>query len=160
MTKVNTTKTSFQTWLELLKEDVEKHGVDPVCQIQHQNGTKTCLLNSCGKANKQLADDWVKDLQAGNTPGWMAGALCPQDLTNLAMSGSHFKCSLKNEVLKKVNNDLKANATGPQVLVAVVGICQLLSASAVCKLECNLQALHLANEPGQNVDACLQSEND
>jgi len=75
---------------------------------------------------------------------------------NLAMLGSHLECSLKNEMLKKVNNDLKANAAGPQVLVAIVGICQLLSASAVHKLECNLQALHLANEPGQNVDAFSQ----
>jgi hypothetical protein len=69
------------------------------------------------------------------------------------MSATMIRHSLDIDMLKKLENDVPAHASGPEVFAAVVNIHQALSSSAVRVLVMRLQGLKIAKEPAENVES-------
>ena len=145
----DTKAVSFKTWIDRIRDEVEQRGMDSVFRIQGPDG-EIYILQTFGKATRKTVDDWVAML---TITGVGEAPICTFDKDNLQMSGTMIRHSLDIDMLKKLENDVPAQATGPEVFAAVVNIHQALSSSAVRVLVTQLQALKLAKEPAENVES-------
>ena len=146
---------SFKTWIDRIRSEAEDRGMDTVFRMQDvTTGHETYILDSFGRANTTQVAAWVEMIQTGGGAlnAQLTAAPCPYDLNNLVMSAKMIRNSLDIDMLKKVEDDIHATASGPQVFAAVVNIHQALSSSAVRVLIGELQELSLAKEPGENVE--------
>ena len=145
----DTKAVSFKTWIDRIRDEIEQRGMDSVFRIQGQD-SEIYILETFGKATRSTVEDWVKQLSEIGVQG---KPVCMFDKDNLQMSGTMIRHSLDIDMLKKVENDVPAQATGPEVFAAVVNIHQALSSSAVRVLVAQLQALKLGKEPAENVES-------
>jgi hypothetical protein len=136
-------------WIEVVQVELKERGMDSVFRVLDAQGAETYLLAQYRSAEVPVVKTWVQSLQAG-TVG--TGGVCAYDLANLKMSGKFLRQSLDVDMLKKLQGDVKPDATGPEVFAAAVNIHQRLSSCGVRTLMKKLQALKLAKEPGENVE--------
>ena len=139
--KGETGMVTMQIWINQIKQVLEDRGMDSVFRMV-DGTTELYLLSEFGRADKNKVSAWV---------AWVKTNGDAYDLENLQMSGKMLKASLKIDMLKKVDQETSANATGPEVYAAVVNLHQSLGSSAVRQLTEQLQQLKLVKEPAENV---------
>ena len=156
LTSTDTTAVSFKTWIDQIRDEIEQRGMDTVFRIV-EGDAETYILDTFGKASRDIVAKWVTTLSETGVGG---KPVCTFDKENLRMSGTMIRHSLDIDMLKKLESDVPAQATGPEVFAAVVNIHQALSSSAVRVLVAKLQALKLSKEPAENVESFADKVSD
>ena len=151
---------SFKTWVNLIKQEMELRGMDPVFRVQDATGAEIYLLEEFKIAKvPATVKKWVEDLLAGRIGN--RAAPCPHDKRNLAMSGVMIQNSLTTDMLRKMHHEGALPGTsGPEMLAAIVRCHQALSAGAVREMSATLRAMKLAKEPAENVDTFVDKVSD
>ena len=152
----DTKAVSFKTWIDRIRDEIEQRGMDSVFRIE-EDGVETYNLDTFGKASRDTVARWIVTL---SETGVGEKDVCFYDVENLRMSGTMIRHSLDIDMLKKLESDVPAQATGPEVFAAVVNIHQALSSSAVRVLVAQLQALKLTKEPAENVESFADKVSD
>ena len=134
---------SFKTWLDRVRHEIEQRGMDSVFRVIDA-GSERYLLEEFGQAEKTKVQRWVENLNTVIGDEY--------DKLNLKMSARMIRESLDTDMLKKLESDTSASASGPEVFAAVVNIHQQLSSSAVRVLVTTLQSMKLTKEPAENVE--------
>jgi hypothetical protein len=78
--------------------------------------------------------------------------LAAYDLQNLRMSGVAIRASLSNSMLQRIKAKVALDASGPEVLAAVIAVHQVLDSSGCRILVDELRKLRLREFPAENVD--------
>ena len=139
--KGETSLVTMQAWINQIKQIIEDRGMDSVFRMVN-GAAEQYLLAEFGRADKGKVADWLTFIRANGDD---------YDIENLQMSGKMLKASLELDMLKKVERETPANASGPEVYAAVVNLHQSLGSSAVRQLTEQLQQLKLSKEPAENV---------
>ncbi|WP_317204331.1 hypothetical protein, partial [Janthinobacterium sp.] len=144
---------SFKTWIDRVRHEIEQRGMDPVFRlIDAITGAEHYLLDEFGRAEKTIVQPWVERLNEDIGDEY--------DKLNLKMSARMLRESLDVDMLKKLESDTSASATGPEVFAAIVNIHQQLSASAVRVLVMQLKAMRLTKESTENVETFADKVSD
>jgi hypothetical protein len=142
---------TLTSWIESIKEEIELKGLDAVFRIN--TVPPTYLLENWGRTAQGLVPAWILTLRHGvGVAAADAPDPCEYDLNNLRMSGQKVKNSITLDMWKRVEKDLPARPTGPEIFAAVVRSHQATSTAAVRTLVMDLLKLELKQEPGQDVE--------
>jgi hypothetical protein len=110
-----------------VRDEIKQRGMDTVFRIQGTYG-EIYILETFGKATRATVKTLVTRL---TVTGVGEAPVCKFDKDNLQMSATMIWHSLDIDMLKKLENDVPAQAGGPEVFAAVVNIHQALLSSAV-----------------------------
>jgi hypothetical protein len=134
---------------------MEECGMDSVFRIvKTLNPTEEVyFLQDWGAADKSDIEDWVRLLKKGlSKEGKDDGTPCDYDLNNLQWSSQAILSSLDLQLWSEIEKEVSFDATGPEVLIAVIERKQQVNSSSIRHLVDKLKGLHIAKEPGQDVE--------
>jgi hypothetical protein len=129
-------------WLAQLKVFMEKTGQDGVFYFTVKE-TEVNLLKNYGSITPSQVSAGVKAIREQN---------CPYDAQNLRMSAVAIRASLTNSMLQRIKAKVSLEASGPEVLAAVIAVHQVLDSSGCRILVDELRKMRLREFPAENVD--------
>jgi hypothetical protein len=129
-------------WIGQIKLFMEKTGQDGVFHFVVK-GVEVNLLKDYGSITPAQV---LEGVNAIKTQG------CPYDLQNLRMSAVAIRASLTNSMLQRIKAKVSLEASGPEVLAAVIAVHQVLDSSGCRILIDELRRMRLREFPAENVD--------
>jgi hypothetical protein len=129
-------------WIGQLQMFMENTGQDGVFHFM-VNTTEVNLLKNYGSITPEQVTNGVRAIKT---------TACPYDLQNLRTSAVAIRASLTNSMLQRIKARVELNASGPEVLAAVIAIHQVLDSSGCRVLVDELRVMRLNNFPAENVD--------
>ncbi len=121
--------------------------------MEHSDSTEECyLLTEWASANMESTDEWVEKLRTGvpDSTGNKA-AVCEYTLQNLQMSRKAVLNSLEIDLWQEIEREVPFDATGPQVLTAVLEVKLQVTSSIVRSLVDELWKQKLTKTPAEDV---------
>jgi hypothetical protein len=129
-------------WVDQLRLFMEDTGQDGVFHLQH-NGKEINLLEDFGSMDPTEVAEAVTAIKSET---------CPYDINNLKTSGVAIRASLSTSMLHRIKAMVALNASGPEVLAAVIAAHQVLDSSGCRVLVNELTKLRLSEYPAENMD--------
>jgi hypothetical protein len=121
---------------------MEDTGQDGVFHLEH-DGKEINLLEDFGAMDPTEVTEAVAAIRSNN---------CPFDINNLKTSGVAIRASLSTSMLHRIKAMVALNASGPEVLAAVIAAHQVLDSSGCRVLINELTKLRLSEYPAENMD--------
>jgi len=140
---------TFEHWMRLQSSAHVKFGLDTVFKVPNTDWTAETNLFQCYSKTWKDVKPWVDSLSNGiNHP--VQGQLppCQYDIQNLDYSSIFIKASLTPKFKSEIEHALGLEASGPQVLLAIIERKLSLQASLQRELITALEQLHITSEPG------------
>lgn len=175
--KKNESDIGLMSWLGQIREKVEECGMDTVFRVIRITGTRRYLENylfdDWGAVTVGEVETWAQSLRttpfnpragtrdpAGNYRPDILNAPCAQDLYNLKASYKMIQGSISTKLWASVERDLPTNPSGPEILMHIINVHQIVSSSTVRKMIKDLEKMSIKNEPGQNVETFADKVSD
>ncbi len=150
---------SLVKWKAAVKHHCEQHGLDTVFRMMFEDNTEGYMFDDLRLCqDHDTVKSWVEELQTGVGREQAETAEeresikpCKFDMENLLWSGKFILNSVTESMWTVITHQHGINVTGPMAFAAAVKKHQQMTPNALRKLEDELKALKLKNEPGLNV---------
>jgi hypothetical protein len=144
-----TNKITFISWMNCIKANVETRGMDTVFRVMDSTlTTETYMLNQWGEMTRDSVATWVASLEAGLGT---ATVPCAYDRANLTNSGEMIKNSISIDMWSQIEREIPHDATGPEVLMAIIMAHQITSASIIQAMLEEIKGMKLNQQPAEDV---------
>ena len=158
---------TFEHWMRLQSHAHIKFGLDTPFMVPNEDWTtETNLFQNYG-LQWPAVRPWIQQLRTGIIhPRLGRLPVCDFDIHNLDYSATFIKASLTEKFRIEIEHHVGLDASGVQVLLAIIERKLTLKASLQCDLIKQLEKLKLVDQPGEHIpnfnikisDLCEQIE--